>query len=192
MHTKAGKNMNLLEAINTRASAIRLDKPAPSREQMNKILEAAAHAPDHGKLAPWRFIVLENDSRNILGKAMVDSMKAKMPTASDQDLVRERAKVDRAPVIVTVAAKTVDKGDSIPQIEQVLAAGAAAQNIFLAAHALGFGAMWKTGTPAYDTTVKTALGLAPEDHIIGFLYIGSVVKAGQVRTPNMEGRIQYL
>lgn len=184
--------MDVLDAINSRASAVRLDKPAPSREQMTKILEAGARAPDHGKLAPWRFIVLENESRNILGKAMMESMKASMPGVSDADLERERAKVDRAPVIVVVAAKTVDKGDKIPQIEQVLAAGAATQNVFLAANALGFGAMWKTGGAAYDPIVKRAVGLEAEDHIVGFVYVGSVVTPGQPKKPNMEGRIQFL
>lgn len=184
--------MDVLEAISSRASAVRLDKPAPSREQMTRILEAGARAPDHGKLAPWRFIVLENESRNILGKAMVDSMKARMPAATEADLERERAKVERAPVIVAVAAKTVDRGDKIPQIEQVLAAGAAAQNVFLAANALGFGAMWKTGGAAYDSLVKRALGLEPEDHIVAFLYIGTPVTPGQPKKPNMEGRIKFL
>lgn len=184
--------MDVLEAINSRASAVRLDKPAPSREQMTRILEAGARAPDHGKLAPWRFIVLENETRNILGKAMVEAMKAKVPGAPEGDLERERAKVDRAPVIVAVAAKTIDKGNKIPRIEQVLAAGAASQNIFLAANALGFGAMWKTGEAAYDPLVKRALGLEEEDHIVAFLYIGTVVTPGQPKKPNMEGRIQFL
>ena len=184
--------MDVLEAIHSRASAVRLDKPAPSREQMTRILEAGTRAPDHGKLAPWRFIVLENESRSILGKAMIEAMREKMPGATENDLERERAKVDRAPVIVAVAAKTIDKGVKIPQIEQVLAAGAASQNIFLAANALGFGAMWKTGDAAYNPLVKRALGLEPQDHIVAFLYIGTVVTPGQPKKPNMEGRIQFL
>ncbi len=184
--------MNVLDAINTRASAVKLDLPAPSREQMEKILVAGCHAPDHGKLAPWRFIVLEGEKRNILGKAMIDAMKAANPAATDADLERERAKVDRAPTIVVVAARTVDKGDKIPQIEQVVAVGAATQNVFLAANALGFGAMWKTGGPAYDPMVKRALGLEAQDQIIGFVYLGTATMPGQVKSPNMEGRIQFL
>lgn len=184
--------MDVLEALNTRASAVRLDKPAPTREQMARILEAGTHAPDHGKLAPWRFIVLENEARDILANAMIESIKAKMPQAPEAEIERERAKVYRAPVVVTVAAKTVDKGDKIPEIEQVLSAGAAAQNIFLAAHALGFGVMWKTGSAAYDPIVKRALGLEPQDHIVAFLYIGTPVTPGQPKKPNTEGRIRYL
>ena len=86
-------------------------------------------------------------------------------------LSRERAKALRAPLIIVVAART--QVCKIPQIEQVLAVAAAAQNIMLAAHALGFGAMWKTGDPAYDDSVKSALGLETTDSIVGFLYLGT-------------------
>ena len=80
----------------------------------------------------------------------------------------------RAPTIV-VAAAHVQKGHKIMESEQVAAAAAATQNIMLAAHALGYGAMWKTGEPAYDPGVKTALGLDADDEIMGFLYLGTNV-----------------
>ncbi|MNC85769.1 putative NAD(P)H nitroreductase YdjA [compost metagenome] len=80
----------------------------------------------------------------------------------------------RAPVIVVVAAR-LKPSDKIPEVEQIISAGAAAQNMMLAAHALGFGAMWRTGAAAYDDSVKLALGLAANDAIIGFLYLGNRV-----------------
>ena len=94
-----------------------------------------------------------------------------------EELARERAKAMRAPVIVVAAAKLA-KGHKIPEVEQLLSAGAAVQNIMLAAKARGFGAMWKTGAPAYDASVKQALGIAPDSEIVGFLYLGTQVGGG--------------
>ena len=87
-------------------------------------------------------------------------------------LARERGKALRAPLIVVVVAR-IQSGSKIPEVEQIVSAGAAAQNIMLAAHALGYGAMWKTGEPAYDLRVKEALGLQASDAIVGFLYLGT-------------------
>ena len=84
---------------------------------------------------------------------------------------RERDKAFRAPVIVVVAAR-LQHAHKIPVIEQIASAAAAAQTIMLAAPALGFGAVWKTGAPAYDPQIKTTLGLAADDEIVGFLYLG--------------------
>ncbi|HET8996026.1 MAG TPA: nitroreductase family protein, partial [Acetobacteraceae bacterium] len=104
-------------------------------------------------------------------------MRRRQPDASAEMLQRERDKALRAPVIVVVAAH-VQRGHKIPEVEQVASAAAAAQTIMLAANAQGFGAMWKTGAPAYDASVKQALGLDPEDAVLGFLYLGRQVGAG--------------
>ena len=103
---------------------------------------------------------------------MADSLRRRDTSASEPELQRERDKAFRSPVIVVVAAK-VKREHKIPEIEQIASAAAAAQTIMLAAPALGYGAVWKTGAPAYDPAVKTALGLQAEDNIIGFLYIGT-------------------
>jgi nitroreductase len=94
------------------------------------------------------------------------------PAAGEATLAKERAKPLRAPLIVVVAA-VLREHRGVPAVEQIVAAGAAAENILVAAHALGFGAFWRTGAPAYDETVKRALGLRPEDAIVGFLYLGT-------------------
>jgi nitroreductase len=108
---------------------------------------------------------------------MADCLRRMEPNAPADALQRERDKAMRAPVIV-VAAAAVQRGHKIPDVEQIASAAAATENIMLAARALGFGAMWKTGAPAYDARVKQALGLDPDNEIMGFLYVGTQVGGG--------------
>jgi nitroreductase len=157
--------MDLLTGIETRASAVKLSAPGPTREQIEQILRAGLRAPDHGRLRPWRFVVLEGDARKKLGDAMAELLRAKAPQATLEQLDAERSKVMRAPTIVVA-------------VEQVAAVSAGVQNMFLAAHALGVGAMWKTGAAAYAASAKAALGLQPEDHIVAFLYLGTIATPG--------------
>jgi nitroreductase len=168
--------MDALDLLLTRESALKLDAPAPSEADLDTMFQSAVRAPDHGRLRPWRFVVIEGDKRPRFGDLMADAMRNRVPDASEEMLDRERAKPMRAPTIVVAAAR-VQKGHRIPEFEQIAAAAAAAQNIMLAAHAMGYGAMWKTGEPAYDPVVKTALGLNADDEIMGFLYLGTNVGA---------------
>ena len=164
--------MDLTTALLTRASVGALSEPAPEGAALAQLLEAGAAAPDHGRLRPWRFILVRGAARERLGAVFAAALARSVPEATAPMLERERAKPLRAPLILVVAAHVVEH-PKVPAIEQVLAAGAAAQNILLAAHAAGFGAMWRTGEPAYDEGVKAALGLAPGDAIVGFLYLGT-------------------
>ncbi|HEY1888963.1 MAG TPA: nitroreductase [Steroidobacteraceae bacterium] len=169
--------MQAIDALLERRSAKTLSDPAPDDGALELLLECAARAPDHGRLRPWRFIVIRGSARGRLGELMADQLRRKLPDASAETLQRERQKALRAPLIIVVAA--VCKAEAkVPAIEQVLAAGAAAQNIMLAAPALGFGAMWKTGDAAYDDTVKAALDLTAADAIVGFLYLGTAPADG--------------
>jgi nitroreductase len=163
--------MDAIEALNTRATAKTYGETAPTREQLAIVLQAAVHAPDHGRLRPWRFMTIEGDQRRKLGEILAASALRRVPGLSAGDLQRERDKAMRAPLIIVVACRIVP-GTKIPVIEQILAAGAAAQNILLALHAMGFAAAWKTGEGAYDPEVKRALGFAPDDHLVGFIYTG--------------------
>lgn len=172
--------MDVLTAITSRASAARLTEPGPSAEQLEIILNAAVRAPDHGRLAPWRFVVLAGKDRDILGKAMIARLKRTQPNVAPDEAEREGLKVQRAPTVIVAAAKTGTPG-KIPDIERILAVGAAVQNMWLAIQALGLGAMWKTGEAAYDAAVKTAVGLEPTDHIVAFLYVGTIAAAGTPR-----------
>ncbi|HEX2939839.1 MAG TPA: nitroreductase [Rhodopila sp.] len=164
--------MDALELLLTRESALKLVSPGPSAADLDRMFASAVRAPDHGRLRPWHFVVIHEEQRGRFGDVMAESLRRRAPTASDDELQRERDKAFRAPVIVAVAAK-LRKGHKIPEVEQLASAAAAAQTIMLAAPALGYGAVWKTGAPAYDPEVKTALGLGPDDAIIGFLYIGT-------------------
>jgi nitroreductase len=164
--------MDALEALLTRRSAGILVEPAPDDETLATMLRAGMRAADHGRLQPWRFIVLRGQARERLGEIMVEAARRREPDAPPAALKREHDKPLRAPLILVVAAE-IAESHKIPVIEQVLAAGAAAQNILVAAFALGYGAMWRTGAPAYDPHVKEALGLKRADAIVGFLYIGT-------------------
>jgi nitroreductase len=182
--------MELLAGIEARTSAVKLAEPGPTREHLETIMRAGARAPDHGRLKPWRFVVLEGAAREKLGAQMAEMLRAKVPSADQAQLDAERGKVLRAPTIVVVAAR-ITKG-KIPEIEQVLAVGAAVQNMFLAAQALGYGAMWKTGAAAYDAKVKATLGLAAEDHIVALLYLGTTTTPGPIVPVSIDGIVTWL
>lgn len=172
--------MDALEALTTRASPLALSEPAPDAAALALILRAAARAPDHGKLRPWRFIVVDGAARNALGDVLAGALSRREPDLPESALDKERDKPLRAPVIIVVAAH-VREHKKVPAVEQIIATGAAAQNILVAAHALGFGGFWRTGAAAYDDTVKVALGLREGDAIIGFLYLGTPsVAAGPI------------
>ena len=174
--------MDAMEMLLGRSSAMQLSGPAPSDDDLDKMIRSALRAPDHGRLRPWKFLVVREDMRGKFGDLLAESVKTKMPEASPEMLERERAKAMRAPMIVVVAYKPKPAA-KIPGVEQMMAAGAAAQNIMLAAHALGYGAMWKTGDSAYDDKVKVGLGLEPADTIIGFLYVGARVEPANPPPP---------
>jgi nitroreductase len=166
--------MQAIDALLTRRSAVTLTEPAPDEGALELIFASAVRAPDHGRLRPWRFLVVRGAARERFGELLAAHLARSQPAASSESLQRERAKALRAPLIVVVAAH-VNAAVKIPPIEQTLSAGAAAANIMLACVALGYNAMWKTGGAAYDEAVKRALGLAPTDDIVGFLYIGTEV-----------------
>lgn len=164
--------MDALELLLSRDSALRLEEPGPDEAALDTIFRSALRAPDHGRLRPWRFVVIPREQRERFGEVLAESLRLRSPDAPPEALARERQKALRAPLIIVVAAR-MKPSDKIPEVEQIISAGAAAQNIMLAVHALGYGAMWRTGAPAYDPRVKRALGLEPADAIIGFLYIGT-------------------
>lgn len=178
--------MDALDLMLGRESALKLEPPGPSAGDLEQIFASAVRVPDHGRLRPWHFVVIAPDQRARFGEVMADSLRRRDPTAAEPELQRERDKAFRAPTIVVVAAK-VRRGHKIPEVEQLASAAAAAQTIMLAAPALGYGAVWKTGAPAYDPGVKAALGLGGGDDIIGFLYLGTRA-GGSSPIPRPEAR----
>jgi len=164
--------MNAMELLRTRYSAAKLGASSPSPAAIEAMLEAAARAPDHGRLRPWRLILIEGDARRAFGKILAESLLRRSPDAGDQALAREREKALRAPLIIVVATRC-DRSARIPAVEQIISAGCAAHGLMLAAFAQGLGAFWRTGEAAYDEAVKEALGVDANDLIIGFIYVGT-------------------
>jgi nitroreductase len=174
--------MDAMQLLQTRYSALKLGEPAPSPEAVRAMLESAARAPDHGRLLPWRLILVEGDARLRLGEVLAAALSRRNPLAGELALARQREKALRAPLIIVVATRC-DRSSKIPVVEQILSAGCAALNVMQAAFAQGLGAMWRTGDDAYDDSVKTALGIDPEDLIVGFIYVGTDVGGHPARPP---------
>jgi nitroreductase len=168
--------MELFDAIDSRSSAARLTEPGPSAAHLERLLQAASHAPDHGRLKPWRFIEVNGPAREPFASAAANAKRQRVPTLTDEQVQLERQKIMQSPCIVVVGCAVQKHNAKVPEIEQVIATGAAAQNVFLAAHALGYGVMWKTGAAAYDNQVKSAVGLSADDHIVAILHLGTRVK----------------
>jgi nitroreductase len=162
-----------LKLLTTRRSfkPVELSGPPPSSAEIDTLLTVASRVPDHGKLAPWRFIVFEGDARQKAGDAIVAAFKSKYPESKPEQIDAERGRLARAPLVIAVVSRA-GHHVKIPEWEQVLSAGAAAMNLVLAAHALGYGATWITEWYAYDRSVLDALGLAPNERIAGFVHIG--------------------
>ena len=129
--------MDAIEALNTRSTAKTFGNTAPTEEHLAAVLQAAVRAPDHGRLRPWRFMLIDGDQRRKLGELLAASALRRVPTLGAGDVQRERDKAMRAPLVIMVACRIVP-GTKVPAIEQLLAAGSAAQNILLALHALGY------------------------------------------------------
>jgi nitroreductase len=170
--------MNTIEAIHARRSEGNV-KPDPiPREQVEQLLDAAVQAPNHYKVRPWRFFVVEGSAREGLGKAMVRAFTRKHPEVDASALGKEAAKPLRAPLIIAVG---VDRPAEprVVEVENICAAAAACQNILLAATDMGMVGYWRTGESARDPEVKEFLGLNSDQHLIAFLYIGRPAARGE-------------
>ena len=164
--------MEAIELLRSRYSASRLGAPAPSVDAAEAMLGAAARGPGHGRLQPWRLILIEGDARRSFGEILAESLARRNPLASEPVLAREREKALRAPLIIVVTTRC-DRSGKIPIVEQIVSAGCAAHGLMLAAFAQGLGAFWRTGEAAYDEAVKGALGVGTDDLIIGFIFMGT-------------------
>lgn len=169
-----------------------LTEPAPNEEQLRDIISAGLAAPDHAALRPWRFIAIRRDARNALGDVFVKAAQAREPTMEAEKLKRTGEKPLRSPLILTVVATLTPDHPKTPEVEQILSAGAAAQQMLLAANALGFGAVWLTGPNAEAPEVKEALGIKEQDTIVGFLYMGtSTIKSPRPARPDIDSHLTY-
>jgi nitroreductase len=154
------------------ASAKAMTEPGPSAEDLQLILKAGVRVPDHGKLAPWRFLVFDGEARAEFGAVLERVLMEREPDAGDVRREIERKRFMRAPLVVAVISSP-NAAKPIPEWEQRLSAGAVCQNMVIAATALGYGAQWVTEWCAYDEAVVAALGLSGEERVAGFLYLGT-------------------
>lgn len=176
--------MDALSALHSRVSCPRLIDPAPEGAVLENIQKAAFRAADHARMRPWRFLVIEGDSRLELGKLFFDAAKQQGEELTEKQCNRMASKPLRAPMVVVVIA-SIKENPKVPEIEQIISAGAAAQNMITAAYAQGVGAIWRTGDVAYDQFVMAGLGLSDTEKIVGFLYLGTVPIEG-LKAPEMH------
>ena len=162
--------MDAMTAILTRHSVPKVKPDPVPRELIEKLLEAGNAAPNHYKVRPWRFVVLTGAARERLAEAMLAGELERRPDLPPEGFEKVRGRALRAPVLIAVG---VDKPTEakVLEIENICAAAAACENIWLAAHALGLGAKWRTEN-VDDRQVKELLGFAPDQHVISILYIG--------------------
>jgi nitroreductase len=183
-----------IDLLFRRRSIGRLTEPAPSDDELTLLLRAAAAAPDHGELRPFRFVVLRGEAKDAFGGVLADAYLRRVEAAGGRPepakLDKERTKLGRAPLVVVVGAAHVHD-DKIPWEDQVGAAHAAAQNLLLAATALGYGSMWRTGDPVADPFVKRALGFTEHDAVVGFVYLGTPHEGGTkpANDPSLDGLV---
>lgn len=168
----------ILELLRSRRSAkiALLKEPGPSASELETILAIAARVPDHKRLVPWRFIVFEGDARARFGNVLAETLKKESPEApSTVRLEMEQQRLLRAPVVIAVVSRTKEV-PGVPEIEQLLSAGAASFNLCLAANAMGYGTCWITEWYAFSKGIDSALGLAGNERVAGFVYIGTEIE----------------
>jgi nitroreductase len=169
-------------------SAKAMTTPGPSPAELALILKAAARVPDHGKLFPWRFIVIDGDARARMGEVLIAALD-ETERASPERVEQERNRFLRAPTVVAVVSR-VREMIAIPVWEQQLSAGAVCQTLLLAAHSLGYVGNWLTEWCAYRPAVKNALGLSSGERIAGFIYLGTAAQPLEERVrPDMNALV---
>ena len=158
----------LLDRVSTGA----LREPAPDARALELIVAAGLRAPDHGRLRPWRFVTIMGEARARFADLAVAALRGREPEATQPEIDRMRGKLLAPPLILALGVH-VTPAHKVPEIEQMLAVGAAAMNMLNAAHMLGYGGKWITGPNAYDPSIASALGIPPPHRLAGFLYLGT-------------------
>jgi nitroreductase len=150
--------------------------PGPTADELTTILTVASRVPDHGKLAPWRFVVFAGQARERAGALALTIALEDRPDLDEASRAKEQQRFVAAPLVVAVVSRAAPH-PKIPEWEQVLSAGAVCMNMIVAARALGFSATWLTGWMAYDARFRVAIGLADHERIAGFVHIGRATVA---------------
>jgi nitroreductase len=166
--------------------------PGPSPEEIDTLLRLASRVPDHGKLAPWRFLLIEGRARERAGAIAARILGEDDPAVAEERRQAELGRFTRAPLVIGVISRAAPHV-KIPEWEQILSAGAACMNLVVAANALGFVTAWLTEWCAYDSRFREAIGLASHEKIAGFVHIGrpNMVSEDRVR-PSLEAIVSRL
>ena len=187
----------ILDHLEKRRSAatVALGSPGPTRAELDRILRIAMRVPDHGNLTPWRFIVIEGDHRQEISRQMIAGLADGSPAMPAEERQTAEQKIRKvftiAPTIIVVTSRVVE-GAHIPEIEQVLSAGAACMNLIVAATASGYGANWITGWAASHHVAHAALGLSAGETVAGIILLGSVSAAQADRPrPDPDMLVRY-
>lgn len=175
--------MDLFDLLDQRRSvpAMKLAAPGPDAAQLARMLRSAVRAPDHGKLTPWRLIVLEGDARIAFADRLAAIALADHPELPEAKRAKDHQRYEHAPLIIAVVATIDPTHPKVPAQEQLLSAGCVAYNLLFAAQAAGFAAQLLTGWAAYDTKVGDVLGLGTGERVIGFVYVGTPTLAAPER-----------
>jgi nitroreductase len=169
-----------------------LGTPGPSAAEIETLLTVAARVPDHGKLVPWRFIVIEGEKKAQIAASLVSIFKKSHPEATEDQVQKEPQRFANSPLVIAVVSRA-GQHVKIPEWEQILSAGAASMNLMVAAHALGYGANWVTGWSAYERPALELLGVGADERVAGFIHIGTPNMAQEERPrPALKDIVTYL
>jgi nitroreductase len=173
-----------LAALNQRLStpALQLGEPGPTAEQLDRLLTAAVRVPDHGKLTPWRLLLVRDDARAKLGDALAKLHAEVDPDVSPSKLEKDRARLAASPLMIVVVAVLDEQHKKVPVQEQILSAGCVAYNLLVGAQELGLSGQWLTGWAAYEPKALALYGVKDNERIVGFLHIGTPKEAVPERT----------
>lgn len=168
------ENKALKDYLTVRRSipAFQMREPGPSRMEIEELLRLASRVPDHGKLAPWRFVVYRGEERVRIGAELLKLRLAVEPALSDELIEVEKTRFTRAPVVIAVVSKAAPHA-KIPEWEQVMSAGAVCLNTLMAANSLGYVSNWLTEWFAFDERAYPLLGILPGEKVAGFIHVGS-------------------
>jgi nitroreductase len=175
---ESGETLTLL-ARRRSTKLMHLAEPAPNCVELQALIKLAARVPDHGKLGPWRFVIIDGEARGRAGAALEQVIRN---DEGVDDARREfvRGWFNRAPACVLVISSP-RSSPKVPEWEQILSAGAVCFNLLLSAHAMGYAGSWLTEWPTFDERARAALGLTPEERIAGFVYLGTAVQGAAER-----------
>ena len=184
-------NEQTIQLLQTRRSVLskNLSSPGPNKEQLNTILEIATRVPDHRKLEPWRFIIIEGKNRLKLGKKF-SRIKQVQCQLTPEQITAEQNRYSYAPTVIIVVFSPVEH--KTPVFEQLLSCGAVCQHINLASTALGFSSQWVTNWCSFDKSAQKELGLKAHESIAGFFHIGTANCTPKERgRPDLDSKVEY-